>query len=1062
MVEDAGQQKLDEGAVQFINEKLQFLREEIAPNLVFKIGFFNFLLDYSPIAPHLRQTNFDIFNWRNSKIDRDQLVYDFAWVDETGEIPRVLSMLNCNFPKQLNHVDPNGLVWRWEYSEVEARYLLGLIEALYDQGIDIPEQIYKDVILCTSAANIDYEGFLACMWLLRQWEEWDLTPKKKKIRKGLIVSAWVNVAAYGEFFTGLNERLKSWDKELLIANVVSDDLVELGNFHINLLGKDDFQSFVNNNLKKYSPQDHGSDEPYYLEKLSLNACLAIDEDEEIQTKLVNELIKAFDFKDGLSSELMITIKAVYCYDRKQLFDKYLSSILAESSFDFDEIEPLFEIPSDAFSKKRKTKSKKKNSSYLLDLISKDEKLKKSLDTNAPLKAIVLAKSDGQEALVKHLIENAGTIKGFVSCFDQMDGGWSLNDAATGLISSFIPKELLSAFLSLADRDKIVWFEWAATKSTDEGRSKPIDSYTLPVELFSNIYLSVMKSGVNSIHRYMASYIGVSRLSLLKLARSYWVNPLFEMLNEIAGKVADNSKTEVSNSVLLWLNKLGSLRPEYFKLLVSCEIFTKDQRTKLYSIMANKNGSYVALAISELISNGHDKILEQLIQKQHVRGSSIIANALLSACSDQATNELKSLGRETLLTWIKKIDATKDPTLARAMSQFFANGNLIPKDTESQKKYLFIASDLGDATSTYELSKFGKSSSKDWNQELLQKAVMQGSIFAMVDLAYYLSLTGKDADVTGFISSNLEKFEECFYKQSLHESWRLFLFSIYCEHLRYQKRSDDVWLNSLRAFEFHTERYLKDGNTFLDKVWLEDIIARKGWFDDEACSYHLSKLVRIALNELAEKQDNKDKKRKCLELINFYLDKKKALGFDTNFQDALLYKDYCLKCVDFEVYADFIFRENLFNQLTKELKAICFTFLVMIATKQKDIITPEIIDQLIEQNPELLENANILFWLSVYYREESPIRSFNYLEESCREKPDADNYLILGLYSLNGTGVPKNTVKSLSYFSLAKTLGSEEASSYYYDTAKNASKQQLSDAENLAAKIWEEIQVKKLG
>lgn len=31
MIEDAGQKNLDEGAVEFINEKLQFLREDLAP-----------------------------------------------------------------------------------------------------------------------------------------------------------------------------------------------------------------------------------------------------------------------------------------------------------------------------------------------------------------------------------------------------------------------------------------------------------------------------------------------------------------------------------------------------------------------------------------------------------------------------------------------------------------------------------------------------------------------------------------------------------------------------------------------------------------------------------------------------------------------------------------------------------------------------------------------------------------------------------------------------------------------------------------------------------------------
>ena len=31
MIEDVGQKNLDEGAVEFINEKLQFLREDLAP-----------------------------------------------------------------------------------------------------------------------------------------------------------------------------------------------------------------------------------------------------------------------------------------------------------------------------------------------------------------------------------------------------------------------------------------------------------------------------------------------------------------------------------------------------------------------------------------------------------------------------------------------------------------------------------------------------------------------------------------------------------------------------------------------------------------------------------------------------------------------------------------------------------------------------------------------------------------------------------------------------------------------------------------------------------------------
>ena len=33
MIEEGDQQKLDEGSVQFINEKLQYLRDELAPQL---------------------------------------------------------------------------------------------------------------------------------------------------------------------------------------------------------------------------------------------------------------------------------------------------------------------------------------------------------------------------------------------------------------------------------------------------------------------------------------------------------------------------------------------------------------------------------------------------------------------------------------------------------------------------------------------------------------------------------------------------------------------------------------------------------------------------------------------------------------------------------------------------------------------------------------------------------------------------------------------------------------------------------------------------------------------
>ncbi len=1107
MIEEGDQQKLDEAAVQFVNEKLQYLRdelapqlteiissnqnaddfaaevtekleqlakevdnwffkhqdqfEEIAPNLVFKMGFFDYLMYYSPVATLLRQTEFKIWKWRDHKKIRDSLVLDYSWEDKTGEIPRVLSMLYCKFPTRFTHLDPNRLIWQWEYSEVQARYLLGLIEQLYDQGIDISEQIYKDVILCTSAALMDDEGLDACMWMLRRWNKWGFT-QKKKIKKGLIVSAWVNVAAYGEFFHQLSERLESWDKELLKATIELNDLVELGNFHIELLGKDDFQRFVKNDLKKYSPQDLHGYEPRYLDKLSLHACLAIDEDEETQTKLVNELIKAFDFKDGLSHELMITIKAVFCYDKKQLFDKYLGSILAKSNFDSCNIQPLFEIPSDAFSKKSKTKSKKKNYSYLLDLISKNKKLEKSLETNAPFKAIILAKSEGQEALVKHLIENAGTIKDFVSYFDQIDGRWSLDNAAIGVISSFIPKELLSAFLSLADRDKIVWFEWAARKSVDESISKPTDSYTLPFKLFFNIYLSVMKSEVNSIHRYLASYIGLSRLNLLKLTRTYSRQTSIENLNEIAGQVTDSSKAEVSNSVLLWLNKIGNF-PWQFKnpkSLVSCEMFTAEQQTKLYSIIANNYPSYEALAISELISNGHDQILEQLIQKQYVRGNSTIAAALISASSEQTTNELKSLTRETLIAWIKKIDATSDPTLARAMSQFFGNGNLIPKDTKNQKKFLSIASELGHAQSSFELAKFEKTNSQDWDQTILAKAVDQGSIFAISDLAFCLWSSESNQTTIDFISSNLEKFEKGFRKQSLHKSWRFLLFACYTSCLGGLNRHEEVWTNCLIAFEFNTEAYLEDGHTFLENIWLESILSAEGFFDNKHCNVNLSSLVKNSIRALVEKQSSTEDKIKCLDLMDYYLDEKQYRQFSLNSFDYYFYIDYCQLCHDLEAYSRFVFRPNIFEHMDPETRKSCFCSPLSVLSKMHESNKwTKQLEQALTKNPDVLEDSKNLFWLSFYFEKNDPVRSFKYMEKSCQITPDKGNYNLLGIKYLNGEGVPKNTVQALAHFSVAKAMGHESADGWIENCSKNATKTQLSHAEDLAAKLWEKLQDK---
>ena len=109
------------------------------------------------------------------------------------------------------------------------------------------------------------------------------------------------------------------------------------------------------------------------------------------------------------------------------------------------------------------------------------------------------------------------------------------------------------------------------------------------------------------------------------------------------------------------------------------------------------------------------------------------------------------------------------------------------------------------------------------------------------------------------------------------------------------------------------------------------------------------------------------------------------------------------------------------------------------------------------NPDVLDDGDNLFWLSVYFKKNEPIRSFSYLEKSCQIAPNKNNHYLLGIRYFDGEGVPKNTVRALAHFSVAKAMGYENVDDLIEICSKNATKTQISNAEDLAAKLWKELE-----
>ena len=101
----------------------------------------------------------------------------------------------------------------------------------------------------------------------------------------------------------------------------------------------------------------------------------------------------------------------------------------------------------------------------------------------------------------------------------------------------------------------------------------------------------------------------------------------------------------------------------------------------------------------------------------------------------------------------------------------------------------------------------------------------------------------------------------------------------------------------------------------------------------------------------------------------------------------------------------------------------------------------------------------IYLVSKYFQEKEPLRSFGYMEKACQIDPDSISHSILGKKYFHGEGVPKNTVRALAYFYVAKAMGNERSDKWIEICSKNATKTQLSNAEDLAAKLWVELQEK---
>ena len=252
-------------------------------------------------------------------------------------------------------------------------------------------------------------------------------------------------------------------------------------------------------------------------------------------------------------------------------------------------------------------------------------------------------------------------------------------------------------------------------------------------------------------------------------------------------------------------------------------------------LKSKNSKFV---LGKVIKE--DKI--SLLETKLVDNKEYLKKNLLEICTNQNIN-IKNETSSKLENIIKNLDLMDSPDLFYLKSKVYKSKGLIKEDKFQFKNALKKASELGNVSATYDLSKI--SDFKD--EKLLNLGISQGSKELIVELSKNLLMRGENEKAI----LNLEKYFKGDYS-NIHVSYNnialLYLMIGYSNI----GKIDKAWDKYIKISQFNIKKYKKDGYNFYDIIWVKqtlEIILEYRSFAELSTSKHvLSNAIKIVCNE----------------------------------------------------------------------------------------------------------------------------------------------------------------------------------------------------------------------
>ena len=962
-------------------------------------------------------------------------------------------------PLKINRID----------SEVSARSLLNIYDIL---GKQTPITIYEDFFESTSRANFDDEALSLCVWLLNSFKENEITIKDKVIIRNIILSGWYNAAALSEPFPIDNE-IDDWDENVLLNT--DSDLYDLIDHHIHLLGPADLNIFLNTTINEYAPELEMTG--YDFEKnqkifFGIIAFFLITQNKIYSKKFLKQFFIELE-NENYNSTLLISILWIFYFTENQSnFEKLLIEIVHKfDQFDNADRNIFLNLPCSIHKSSQHIDDK-----YLIYyLIMNDDKFK-SLSKNLNskfLKCFLYAKNNKINEIFSECLKSNLTI-------DQLGDysiNWKQNEKLKKLLYNNTPKEILLELKKLEFSDQIdLVLRINKTKNFKLNENSYQNASKVDIIWFgywSDFLGLIFKSNIKKPIQLLSDIFKKPKLFIFKRLISMPSHDEDKIFNVLYKFI--NLKTIIPYKVLIFsLAKKGH---------VSFETLYKFEKNKNFNIKEfHRLISYKLISwdytktFNKLIENEKFDILTDIFSINHKFNNRIIKN-FLEYCKYSFQNENFAIPtknksvRNKISNLIKLSERSVNRQNAENLALFYEHGHFVEKNEDKKIEYLKTASQLGSGNSSLKLYHNDKISNED-KLKFLKLSLKQGNN----DALYYLGRFFYYAKDLKTSQKYLKQFNKIILNENRHYSWKTSTANyLLRNNIEFLKNDSTVkegiatnnWDIILGLIKFDKKKYLKDGYSIWDSLWLENYfqstILNKNIEEKKA----FQSIIGLFISNLYDENNiyfykhykTNETIESIVTLTNNYFDLLKR--YDLNW----LHEDHDIYAKQLPIIKNYkftnLFKLNLNEFNDKEYSTICFQWILIVKHNLDLKIDQSLIESFIEKNDEILNDSGALYWLSFFYSGDNNLKSFEYAEKSLLlDFANTSSHNNLGLKYYSGKGCPKNIPLALAHFSIAKTLDEDNETyvSNYEFALKDATKNQIAKSEELALEMWEKIKV----